>query len=80
MDTATEVYIKRVNGAPYGDSKIQLFKGADSAHKQEIRESALRYIKSSKKKKPELVRTDPNCIEEVWNTYDAHAVLDLPSQ
>ena len=83
IDTATEVYIKRVNGAPCGDGKIQFFKGADSAHKQEIRESALRYIKSSKKKKAKLVHMDPNCysfIEEVWNIREAHAVPDLPSQ
>ena len=55
MDSATEVYTKRVNGAPCGDSVIQLFKGADSADKQEIRETAIRYIKIQLRREKQLV-------------------------
>lgn len=66
IDTATEVYIKRVNGAPCGDSKIQLFKGAKIYKKQQEKESCTW---------PQLL-----FMEEVWNICDTHAFLDLPSQ
>ena len=36
MDDATNIYISRTNGASCGDTKIQLFKGADSSHYQDI--------------------------------------------
>ena len=45
MDIATEVYICRVNGAPCG---IQLFKGADSTARQELRGDVLKYLKETK--------------------------------
>lgn len=38
MDIATDIYISRTNGAPCGDTRIQLFKGADSTTNQELRQ------------------------------------------
>ena len=48
MDSATDVYISRVNKAPYGDSVIHLFKGA-SWH-QKIQDCLSIFLKGTKKK------------------------------
>ena len=83
MDSATEVYTSRVNGAPCGDGEIKLLKGVDSSKKQEMREHVVKYIKSSMKKRLQLVRTCPDPylhIQNVWQIRDAHTVSKLPTQ
>ena len=46
MNQATDIYISRCDGAPCGDAKICLFKGADSAAKQDLRSDILFFIRA----------------------------------
>ena len=55
MDLATDLYISRANGAPCGDTTIQLFKGADSSINQELRH-ILTFLKGTKNQKAQLKR------------------------
>jgi len=81
MQLATEIYIQRVNNAPCGDTVIHLYPGADSGSKQELREHVLAYVKGSREKKQELLKTDPttyNFIKEIWDVRSRHLVTGLP--
>ena len=69
MDTATDVYISRCNGAPCGESVIHLVKGADSSRNQELRASALVFLKGTKVSKDRLKKDKPDdyeLIQQVW--------------
>lgn len=81
MQLATEIYIQRVNNAPCGDTVIRLYPGADSGSNQELREHVLAYVKGSREKKQELLKTDPttyNFIKEIWDVRSRHLVTGLP--
>ena len=54
MDQATEIYISPTNGAPCGDTKIQLFKGPDSTANQELHTDVLLFLKGTKFQKAQL--------------------------
>ena len=83
MDLATDVYISRTNGAPCGDTSIQLFKGADSTDNQELRGDVLIFLKGTKAQKSQLQKDKPerwSPIKEVWDLRNRHAVPNLPPQ
>ena len=44
LDLAASVYIERVNNCPFGETVIQLFKGADSSAQQAQREHLMVYL------------------------------------
>ena len=54
MDLAIAAYINRVDGCPCGDTKISLFKGADSQEWRAKRRKLLIFLKGSKKQKQML--------------------------
>ena len=63
LDLAASVYIERVNNCPFGETVIQLFKGADSSKFQNQRQYLMVYLKGSKKKKDQLRYEQPElCI------------------
>ena len=83
MDDATDIYISRANGAPCGDTQIQLFKGADSSRNQDLRPDILIYLKGSKAQKQQLMEEKPErwaSIEQVWDIRNRHMKTGLPSQ
>ena len=80
MELATEVYMNRVNGCPYGDTVIHLFKGADSSKQQQSCECVLQYLKGSKQwLKKENPAMYEYC-EQVWNVRSNDMVANLPPQ
>ena len=83
MDTATDIYISRTNGAPCGDTKIQLFKGADSSTNQELRADVNTYLKGTVAQKEQLKEENPDRwanMEKVWKIRSRHMVAGLPPQ
>lgn len=86
MEAATEVYIDRVQDAPFGKPTITFFKGANdenATYLQERREKLLKFLHGSKSAKPELKKGDPvfyQYCEEVWQVPIDHQVKGLPEQ
>ena len=82
MDTATDIYISRTNAAPCGDTKILLFKGADSSTNQELRADLNTFLKGTVVRKEQLKRENPDrwAAMEVWNIRRQHMVGDFPPQ
>ena len=76
LNSATDVYIERCNGAPCGNTKLLLFKGSDSSHLQNIRKDLLTFLKSNKGKE-NLKIAKPQLYEEfslIWSLRDRHMV------
>jgi hypothetical protein len=83
LNRATDIYIERCNGAPCGDTQLQLFKGADSSENQELRKAVLIFLKGTKKEQEKLKQDEPDVyklIEQVWIIRSKHMQPDLPSQ
>ena len=83
MDTATDIYISRCNGAPCGDSVIHLFRGSDSSASQKLRSYVLTFLKGSEEQKAEIRQKNPEeyrLIDSVWQLRQRHMVRDLPAQ
>ena len=83
MDIATNIYISRVNNAPCGSTKIQLFKGADSTSFQKLRDSVLVFLKGSKAEKLKLKETQFDhwkLINDVWDVRADHSIQGFPNQ
>ena len=77
------IYISRCDGAPCGESTIHLVKGADSSHNQELRASALVFLKGTVASKERLKKEKANnyeLIEQVWEIRNRHMVKNVPSQ
>lgn len=55
MDDATDIYISCTNGAPCGDTKILLFKGADSSDNQDLQAGILIFLKGNATQKQQLM-------------------------
>ena len=82
LEAAINVYIEHCNGAPCGNTKILLHKGADSSHLQGIRKDLLSFLKSEKSRK-KLMFENPSLYEQfnvVWSLRNRHMVMGLPSQ
>ena len=83
MDDATDIYISRTNGAPCGDTQIQLFKGADSSDNQDLRADILIFLKGNATQKQQLMEEKPErwaSMEEVWGIRNRHMKTGLPQQ
>ena len=80
LEAATEVYIDRVQDAPFGNTTIKFFKGAhdeNARYLQERREKLLIFLHGSKKAKQELQKTEPvlyKYFEEIWQVRNNHLV------
>jgi len=56
MDLATDIYIRRRDGAPCGSASIHLFKGADSSTHHELSTHVLTILKGSQTQKKQLMQ------------------------
>ena len=80
MELATEVYIGRVNDCPCGEGTINLFAGADSRDRQELRKKLLVFLKGSKREWRALQQSNPEdfaYFEDVWAVRCKHMAKDL---
>lgn len=83
MDLATDIYIRRCDGAPCGSASIHLFKGANSSTYQELSTHVLTFLKGSQTQKEQLMQEKSEVyrlIEKVWQVRQRHMVKGLPSQ
>ena len=83
LDLAASVYIDRVNNCPFGETVIQLFKGADSTEFQIQRIHLMVYLKGSKKKRDQLKSKHPELyayFDKVAEVKRRHEVCRLPPQ
>ena len=82
MNLAVDAYISRVDGCPCGNSKIYLFRGADSSEQQLQQEKLLVFLKGTKEKKEALANSDPSFhshFDLIWKVCKNHMVIGLPS-
>ena len=82
LDQAASVYIKRVNNCPFGETVIQLFKGANSSELQCQRKHLMVYLKGSRKKRDELKSEQPDLykyFDKVAEIKRRHEVNCLPA-
>ena len=83
LDLATDVYIKKVNGAPCAQQPVTLIKGASGVHAQylaERRPKLLTYLGGKKIEKQALKENDAtlyNYFEEIWGVLNRHMVKNL---
>ena len=83
MDQAADIYISRCDGAPCGEPKICLFKGANSAPNEDLRNDILVYIKGTRSQKKALRQNKQSrwtFLENIWGVRNRHVISDLPSQ
>ena len=86
LEAASEVYIDRVQDAPFGNTTIKFFKGANDENDrylQKRRDKLLSFLHDSKKAKQELKKEDPvfyQYCEEVWQVRSDRQVKGLPEQ
>ena len=83
LDLAIDAYICRVNGAPCGDTTIQLYKGCKDSDKLKCRQNLLIFLKGSRKAKAALKQKEPEqyaFFQSVWDVRTRHMVPNLPSQ
>lgn len=80
MTTATEIYIKRVNGAPCGTTNIHLYAGSNSSESLKIRRHVLTYLKGSKIQKEDLKREHPSTYEYIEKVRLKHGIPNVPVQ
>ena len=82
LDLAIDANICRVNGAPCGDTTIQLYKGCKESDKLKCRQNLLIFLKGSRKAKAALKQKELEygCFQSVWNVRTRHMIPNLPSQ
>lgn len=83
MDLATDVYISHANHCPCGETVINLYKGADSSEKQEVRRILIQYLKGSKQQQESIKHDHPELyhyFKQVWALRERHMVTSLPTQ
>lgn len=83
MDLATDVYISCANHCPCGETVINLYKGADSSEKQEVRKILIQYLKGSKQQQESIKHDHPELyhyFKQVWAIRERHMVTSLPTQ
>ena len=77
MDLATEVYMNRVNSCSCGETRIQLFHGADSIVDQERRTHLLQYLKGSREQKQKLCVLQPDLYDHFETISDLLSYIIL---
>lgn len=83
LDSAIDVYISRVDGAPCAATEIRLFKGAESSKYQEENEVLKVFLKGSKDAKSKLATENPVLYSKVKDTMDLrerHLRKNVPSK
>ena len=71
LESAINVYISRVDGAPYASTEIHLYKGVDSAKYQEENEVIKVFLKGSKAAKSKIETEKPELYSLVKETWDS---------
>ena len=82
MDLATEVYMNRANGCPCGETRIQLYCGANLTVDQEKRTHLLQYLKGSleQKQKLRVLQSDLYAhFERIRDIKLCHSVKNIPN-
>lgn len=86
LDAAADVYLDRVQGAPFGNTTITFFKGASNEHAkylQQRRSNLIIFLHGSKKAKEALKlknQVQYQYFEEVWQVRNDHFVEGYPEQ
>ena len=81
-DLAIDVYIGRVNNSTCDNTRIRLYKGADSTVLQGMRSKLNIFLKGSAKSKDKLCEEDPDqyrYFQKIWDIRRRHMVPNLPS-
>ena len=81
LNSATDIYISRVDGAPCAATKINLYKGPKSELYQKENDLFKIFMKGNKQDNKELMRTHPNIyakFKKVWGVRDMHLVKSYP--
>ena len=68
LDSAIDVYISRVDGAPCASTEIKLFKGVNSSKYQEENDVLKVFLKGSKDAKLKLEKEKPVLYSKVKDT------------
>lgn len=83
LDLAADVYISRVQGAPCGEAKVQLYKGADGPEAKKLlnrRQMLLKFLSGKSAEKESLKRNHPkmyNYFQQVWKVYLSHKLPNM---
>lgn len=83
LESAIDVYISRVDGAPCASTEIHLYKGVDSAKYQEENEVLKVFLKGSKAAKSKIETEKPelySLVKETWELRGKHIREDVPSK
>ena len=83
LDSAIDVYISRVDGAPCTSTEIHLYKGVDSSKYQEENEVLKVFLKGSKAAKSKLATEKPELysrVKETWELREKHVRNDVPNK
>lgn len=83
LDSAIDVYISRVDGAPCASTEIHLYKGVDSSKYQEENEVLKVFLKGSKAAKSKLATEKPELysrVKETWELREKHVRNDVPNK
>ena len=81
LDSAMDVYISRVDGAPCASTSIHLYKGRKSDTFQKENDLFKVFLRGTKEAKKELMKTHPDLytkFERVWGVRDMHLVKSYP--
>jgi len=83
LDLAADVNISRVQGAPCGEAKVQLYKGADGPEAKKLlnrRQMLLKFLSGKSAEKESLKRNHPkmyNYFQQVWKVYLSHKLPNM---
>lgn len=84
LELAIEIYIKRVDQSPCGESLIHLFRGADAPVEHHASREYLKiFLKGSRKNKATLQQEHPQVYEQISEVMDLrrrHMMTGYPSQ
>ena len=80
------MYISRVQGAPCGEAKVQLYKGADGPEAKKLlnrRQMLLKFLSGKSTEKESLQRNHPEMykyFQQVWKVYLSHKLPKLSNK
>ena len=83
LESAIDLYISRVDGAPCASTQIHLIKGADSKTYQEENALLKIFLKGKKEEKEELKRKYPSIyskFQRIWKLHNKHLHNELPAK
>ena len=83
LNSAIDLYISRVDGAPCASTQIHLIKGADNTTYQDENELLKVFLKGKKGEKKALERDHPeeySKFQRMWQLRDNHLHKELPAK